>query len=370
MTPPAATPLARLLAEQIAATGPITFADYMAACLMHPVHGYYTTRDPLGAEGDFTTAPEVTQMFGELVGLALAQAWRDQGAPAPFTLAELGPGRGTLMSDLWRAVRGVPGFQSGASVHLVETSAPLRAVQAERLAHLSPRWLERIEDLPEDRPLYLVANELLDALPVRQFHRDPGGWRETVVALQDGVLGLALGPPAPVAVLDHRLGDTKPGDIVELCPALSTVVAEVARRIAGQGGLALFMDYGGWRSRADTVQAIRAHRVADPMAEPGQADLTAHVDFEAVAAAARAAGAEAWGPEEQGLWLGRLGLVERAEVLARALPDDAARQSHFAAFRRLTEADQMGTVFKAMAITPKAGPPPAGFAGLAAGAIA
>jgi len=384
---PQATPLAGLLAARIAATGPITLAEYMAECLLHPEHGYYATRDPLGAGGDFTTAPEITQMFGELVGLALAQGWLEAGRPAPFALAELGPGRGTLMADLLRATRAVPGFHAAARLHLVERSAPLRAAQAARLAAArpvlhpvaTPVWHDTADALPEDLPLFLVANEFLDALPIRQFRRDAGGWRETVVALSDGgpvpapvpapvpTLVPALGPPAPLAALDHRCADTAPGEIVELCPALPAIVGAVAGRIAARGGLALFVDYGGWRSRGDTFQAVRAHAPCDPFSAPGTADLTAHVDFEAVAAAARDAGARAWGPEPQGAWLGRLGLVARTEALARALPDAAARQAHLAAFARLTSEAQMGTVFKAMAITRPDAPPPAGFPPRAAG---
>ena len=357
------TALADLLARRIAATGPMTLAEVMAEAALHPEHGYYATRDPLGAEGDFTTAPEITQMFGELVGLALAQAWLDRGRPEAVTLAELGPGRGTLMADLLRATAAVAGFRAAARVTLVEASPALRAAQAERLADAAPVWADSPEALPEDRPLFLVANEFLDALPIRQFLRDPGGWRERMVTLAEGRLAFALAPPAPIAALDHRLDDTAPGEMVELCPALPAVVGELARRLAARGGCALVVDYGGWRSRGDTLQAVRAHAAADPLAAPGEADLTAHVDFEAVVRAARTAGAEAWGPEPQGRWLERLGLGPRAEALARGLPEGAARDSHLAAYRRLTEPGQMGTVFQALALTsPQAAPPP-GFSG-------
>jgi SAM-dependent MidA family methyltransferase len=361
MTTASATPLGATLAARIAATGPISLSEYMAECLFHPAHGYYATRSPIGAQGDFTTAPEVTQMFGELVGLALAQAWLDQGACGAFTLAELGPGRGTLMADLWRAVRAVPGFRDAARLYLVERSGPLRRAQADRLADARPSWIDAVDALPDDAPLYLVANEFLDALPIRQFTRDAHGWREHMVAVQDTGLGLALSPPAAIAALDHRLDDTAPGDVVEICPSLPAIIAGIATRIAARGGLAVIIDYGGWRSRADTFQAVRRHAPCDPFEAPGMADLTAHVDFEAVARAAEAAGARVWGPEAQGIWLGRLGLVERAQALAKALPDDVARRSHHAAFRRLTEASEMGTVFKAMAITRPDTPTPPGF---------
>jgi len=203
----------------------------------------------------------------------------------------------------------------------------------------------------------------------REFRRDAGGWREVMVTAQDGRLAFALGPPAPLAALDHRLEDTAPGEVVEVCPALPAQVRALSARIARQGGLALIVDYGGWRSRGDTLQAVAAHARAEPLAEPGAADLTAHVDFEAVAAAARAAGAEAWGPEPQGDWLMRLGLGQRAEALARGL-DGEALKSHRVAVRRLTDAGGMGTVFKAMALTHADGPPPPGFAAPAPAAFA
>ena len=189
------TPLGAQIAAQIAATGPISLADYMATCLMHPEHGYYATRDPLGERGDFTTAPEISQMFGELTGLCLAQCWLDQGAPAPFVLAELGPGRGTLMADLLRATRGVPGFHEGLRLHLVEGSPVLRDAQARRLADAAPSWHDSADTLP-DMPLFLVANEFFDALPIRQFERGADGWHERVVGLATAASRSGSGRPA------------------------------------------------------------------------------------------------------------------------------------------------------------------------------
>ncbi len=350
------TALAALLARRIGATGPVTVADYMAECLLHPEHGYYSTREPFGAAGDFTTAPEISQMFGELLGLCLAQAWLDQGSPSPVTLAELGPGRGTLMADLLRATRGVPGFHQAARVHLVEASPRLRALQRETLGGHPAAWLDRASDLP-DGPLFLVANEFFDALPIRQFVRGPEGWRERMVGLAEGRLSWGLGPETALAALAHRLGDTAPGDIVEFCPAAGPIMAEIARRIAAAGGLALAVDYGGWRSRGDTLQALRAHRFDDPLAAPGEADLTAHVDFEALARAAAPCGTAL---TPQGALLLRLGLEPRAARLARSLTGEALA-SHEAASRRLTDATEMGTLFKALAVFPPQGPAPAGF---------
>ena len=351
------TSLAEILLRRIVQTGPVTLADYMAECLMHPDHGYYRTRDPLGAAGDFTTAPEISQMFGELLGLCLAQAWLDQGAPAPFVLAELGPGRGTLMADLLRATRSVPGFHDGMRLCLVETSAPLRAAQSARLAAHAPRWFDRVEDLP-DGPLFLIANEFFDALPIRQFTRNGAGWSETVVGATEGLLTLGRTPPAPLAALEHRLTDTKDGDVVELCPPATAIAATLGARIAAKGGAALIVDYGAGPSLGDTFQAVADHRPTDPLANPGEADLTAHVDFTALAAAARPAAAS--GPVPQGLLLARLGLGPRAERLAQSMPP-AQLAAHEAATRRLTHSEEMGTLFKALAIHPSRCRPPPGF---------
>ncbi|MEX5727569.1 NADH dehydrogenase [ubiquinone] 1 alpha subcomplex assembly factor 7 [Rhodovulum iodosum] len=350
------TPLAEILIRRIAATGPISLAEYMAECLMHPTHGYYTTRDPFGAAGDFTTAPEISQMFGEMIGLWLAQAWMDQGAPSPFTLAELGPGRGTLMADALRATRAVPGFHAAMRVHLVEGSPVLRAAQRAALAGLDVTWADRAGALPE-APLFLVANEFFDALPIRQFQRDAAGWRERQVGLADGALALGLSAPAPLAALDHRLDDTEPGDIVETCAAAEPIAATLAARIAAHGGAALIVDYGGWHSLGDTLQAVRGHKPEPVLAHPGAADLTAHVDFEALARAA--AGVEAGPMTPQGVFLERLGITARAQALARGLTGPAL-ESHIAAHRRLTHPQEMGTFFKTLALVPKGCPAPPG----------
>ncbi len=350
--------LSDLLIARIRETGPLTLADYMTDCLLHPAHGYYTTRDPLGAAGDFTTAPEISQMFGELLGLALAQSWIDQGQPARFALAELGPGRGTLMADALRAARAVPGFGAAAEIYLVEASPALRKVQAETLQGYGPHWLDRVQDLPEDCPLFALANEFFDALPVRQFLRQDTGWSERLVGVQDGRLTLGLGAAAPQPALDHRLEDTRPGDLVEICEAAPQIVAELARRIAAQGGAALIVDYGDWRSLGDTVQALRAHEPADVLDTPGQADLTAHVDFEPLAQAARAAGCAHSRLTPQGVFLERLGITARAQTLARGLSGPAL-EDLVQAHRRLTHPDEMGNLFKVLGLYPtQAAPPP------------
>ncbi len=352
------TALADILIRRIAATGPMSVAEFMTECLMHPQHGYYSTRDPFGRAGDFTTAPEISQMFGELLGLALAQAWLDQGAPTRFSLAELGPGRGTLMADMLSATAHVPGFLDAATVHLVETSLVLRDRQAETLKGHDVTWQDHTDHLP-NTPLFLVANEFFDALPIRQFSRDPAGWRERQIGVDDGNLCWGLSAAAPIAALDHRLADTRPGDIVELCPAAAPIAGEIAARIAAHGGAALIADYGDWRSAGDTLQAVRNHRPEPVLADPGDADLTAHVDFEALAASAGAA--KITGMISQGVVLERLGITQRAQSLARSLSGDAL-QSHVAAHRRLTHPSEMGTLFKMIAFHHPGSPPPPGFA--------
>lgn len=349
------TPLARILIERIRETGPITVADYMTECLLHPVHGYYTTRDPFGTAGDFTTAPEISQMFGELLGLALAQAWLDRGSPAPFTLAEPGPGRGTLMADILRATRGVPGFHAAARVTLVEASPRLRAVQAATLSGNAPIWVDRIEDLPQ-APLFLIANEFLDALPIRQFLQGPQGWQERLVGLRDGALTFGLSAPLPQVPETPAFRHAPDGALVEDNLPARLAVAEVATRLARHGGVVYWIDYGGWRSQGDTLQALRQHRPDDPLAHPGKADLTAHVDFEPLAALA-----PAFAYDTQGAVLTRLGIDARADRLAQGLTG-ARLESHRVAHRRLTDPSEMGSLFKVLAMTSAGAPPPPGFA--------
>ncbi len=345
--------LANRLAARIAQTGPITIADYIAACLGDPTDGYYTTRDPLGADGDFITAPEISQMFGELVGLALMQAWVDQGQPDPFVLAELGPGRGTLMADALRAAKALPAFRAAASIHLVETSPVLRARQAEALTDVTPTWHVDIQTLP-DQPLFLIANEFFDALPIRQFERARGGWCERVVTCDEtGALRMALTEAAPHGALMNRLEDTRDGDIVETSAPAQAIAQDIGWRIAEQGGAALIIDYGGWRGTGDTFQALAAHKMVDPLSEPGTADLTAHVDFEALARAAAPARHGTLTP--QGIFLERLGITQRAQALAARL-SGAALDAHIAAHRRLTHPDEMGSVFKVLGLWPDGAP--------------
>lgn len=349
--------LAQRIAERIAATGPITIADYMAECLLDPTDGYYTRRDPLGSAGDFTTAPEVSQMFGELVGLSLAQSWMDQGAPAAFDLVELGPGRGTLMADILRATERVPGFHAAAQLTFVEASPVLRAAQEKALpAGRAATWQETVHAIAHTGPLFLVANEFFDALPIRQFQKEGDLWRERLIGLQDGRLGVGLSGPVQMPALEARI-DARSGDIVELCPSAAPIMEWIGQRLSTQGGAALIIDYGDVGGVGDTWQAVAKHTYVDPLATPGAADLTAHVQFDALARAARpAVNSVVTG---QGVFLERLGITARAEALARTA-SGAALEQVIAAHRRLTHPDEMGTLFKVMALVAAGAPLPPG----------
>lgn len=350
------TALRDILLRRIAAEGPMSVAEYMAQCLLNPEHGYYTRQQPFGQGGDFITAPEISQMFGELLGLALAQSWLDQGAPGRFTLAEYGPGRGTLMADVLRATRAVPGFHAAAQVVLLEASPRLRAVQLATLAPYAPSWIDAADDLP-DQPLFLLANEFFDALPIHQFHRGEQGWHERLIGAVDGHLAFGLSDPTPPDLFDLRFAADPVGTVVELCPAAAGPIIVAADRIRHYGGMALIADYGAWRSKGDTLQAVQSHGFADPLAAPGRADLTAHVDFEALVSAARLP--HAYAP--QGKVLTHLGIGARTEALAKGLTG-AALDNHLTASHRLTAPAEMGELFKLLALFPPDAPMPPGFA--------
>ena len=344
---------ARLEAE-IAAAGPIDVATFMTRCLFDPADGYYATRPALGARGDFITAPLVSQMFGELIGLWLVETWRGLGAPPRFVLAEAGPGDGTLMTDVRRAARLEPAFAAAADLWLIEASPPLRATQAARLAGARPRWAASLGELPADAPLLLIANELLDCLPARQFQMTPRGWAERVVGL-DGRGALAFGL-RPAALADAP-ADAPVGAVIERSAAQEAFAETLAERLMAQGGAALLIDYGRAEPGCgDTLQALKGHAKVCPLAAPGEADLTVHVDFRAVLAAAQEAGARG-GLLTQGEFLRRLGIEARAATLQRARPDRAAVVAR--QLERLIAPDQMGEVFKAAAIW--AGPTPPAF---------
>ena len=327
----------------------------MAACNAH----YYATRDPLGVGGDFTTAPEIDQMFGEMVGACLADCWHRAGAPEKAIYAELGPGRGTLAADALRVIG------AGVEAHLVETSPALREAQQTRVPGAT--FHAAIEQLPP-RPLLLVANEFLDALPVRQLVRTETGWRERMVGYYENrFLPIAGRMPMEAAVPEARR-EAPVGTIIETCPAAAATVQEVARRLAAQGGAALFFDYGHDEVRdGSTLQAVRAHEKVDPFATPGEADLTAHVDFATLARIAQDCGARWLGTVPQGEWLKALGADARALALGQVLP--AKAMAIWVAKERLVAADQMGALFKVLGLAAPGWPDGEGFAGPAPGVV-
>jgi SAM-dependent MidA family methyltransferase len=343
--------LSERLRRLIETSGPICVAHYMAEANSH----YYGTRDPLGAAGDFTTAPEISQVFGELIGLALADLWVRAGRPEGAAYVELGPGRGTLAAD---ALRSVAKAGLTPAMHLVETSPVLRRAQGERVPRA--QWHNDVSTLPEAGPLLVVANEFFDALPARQLVATGRGWRERHVSLNGERFVPVAGPPVPASAIPEALRAAPEGEILEVSPSSSAIVRQIAHRLQRQGGAALIIDYGHDRtSLGDTLQAVSRHGFADPWVEPGERDLTVHVDFQALAEAAADEGAQVHGPVGQGEWLSRLGLDLRTESLSRAAPHRAEELAE--ARDRLASPDQMGTLFRVMALTAPGWPEPAGF---------
>lgn len=337
------TPLETIIRELIASEGPMRLDQYMALCLGHPQHGYYMTRDPLGERGDFITAPEVSQIFGELIGIWSVAAWAAMGQPAAFNLVELGPGRGTLMSDMLRvAHRAAPEFAAVASVCMVETSPVLRERQSEVLA-CQASWYDRFEDVP-DGPMILVANEFFDAIPIRQFEKQNGRWHERVVRNDD--TGLKLG------LVEAELGPLGvDGNVIESAPARSAIATSIGQRLARHPGAALIIDYGHVASApGDTLQAMRRHRFVPITDVPGECDLTSHVDFAMLAKAFQAGGANVHPVITQRAFLLAMGLEPRKAALA-ARADDAGRDLLERQMTRLAAEDQMGNLFKVLAAT-------------------
>ncbi len=337
------TPLEALIREMIAIEGPMRLDQYMALCLGHPQHGYYMTRDPLGERGDFITAPEVSQTFGELIGVWCIAAWSAMGEPDTFNMVELGPGRGTLTSDILRAARRLaPGFAQAASVRMVETSPVLRARQADMLAGQGT-WHDRFEDVPAG-PLIVVANEFFDAIPIRQYERRGGRWHERAVGLTDD--GLTMG------LVEADFGTPgSDGDIIEAAPARCDIATIIGQRLAQFPGAALIIDYGhAFSAPGDTLQAMRRHRYVPLTEAPGECDLTSHVDFEALGKAFRAGGADVMPVITQRQFLLAMGLEQRmAKLTERA--DAATRSMLERQMTRLAGEDQMGNLFKVLAAT-------------------
>jgi len=354
------TPLGERIAALIAATGPISVSEYFALCLSDPAHGYYMTRDPFGRDGDFTTAPEISQMFGELVGVWLASVWRALGRPERPMIAEIGPGRGTLAKDIVRTLDKLdPALAQLSRFKLIETSEKLRQVQATTLQGMGQfDWHASIDELSHG-PLLIVGNEFFDAIPIRQYVKADGAWRERMVGLdQAGRLAFVAGAGSlDMALLPAEADAAMDGAIFEVAPARAALMQAIAERLAETGGAGLFIDYGAlaW-GLGDTLQAMRKHRPEDALESPGQADLTSHVDFSALAATARASGLDVYGTT-QGAFLLELGLLERAGSLGAAA-GEAERESIRAAVERLAGPDQMGDLFKVLAIVPKGVPVP------------
>ncbi len=354
------TELEREIIAEIRANGPIGIDRFMALALGHPRHGYYMTRDPFGLAGDFVTAPEISQIYGELLGLLAAMTWQAMGEPSAVSLVELGPGRGTLMADALRAARALPGFTSCLDVHLVEMSPVLQRAQAETLKDCGrhPVWHASIETLPADRPLIILANEFFDALPIRQFQRFGTEWRERLVGI--GAKGaLALGLDRNIAAGLTLEGPD--GAVFETSPVALDIMRQLAERLVTQRGLLLAVDYGYAKfAFGETLQAIRRHKFAPVLANPGEADITAHVDFSSLAIAAKRGGARVHPLLTQASLLGRLGIQHRAGILKRKAEDPGAID---VAVERLagTDSRAMGLLFKALAVTSSDLGPPPGF---------
>jgi NADH dehydrogenase [ubiquinone] 1 alpha subcomplex assembly factor 7 len=344
---------ARLIAR-IRDEGPISITEYMRECNAH----YYATRDPFGAAGDFTTAPEISQVFGELIGAWCANYWQRMGAPNPVLLVELGPGRGTLMADALRATRRVPGFHDALQLHLVETSPVLQKMQREKLAGYTPQFHNHLVKVPPG-PTLLVANEFIDALPIMQFDRREGAWHQRYIAFDETTGTLALHTEPQPSRMDPILPDAPDGSVLESRTLITE--AYIAHRLRDDGGAALIIDYGYYPSQiADTLQAVRQHKPVSIVGSPGDVDLTAHVDFGHLAVVASGNGAAVHGPVTQAQFLIALGIAAReAALLKNATPDQqvAIRSG----CRRLIEPAEMGTLFKVLALTQKDGPVPAGF---------
>jgi NADH dehydrogenase [ubiquinone] 1 alpha subcomplex assembly factor 7 len=355
--------LTRYLSDLIQQEGPISIATYMELALGHPEYGYYMTRDPLGLAGDFTTSPEISQMFGELLGLWCVDMWSKLGCPSPFLLVELGPGRGTLMADALRAAALVPEFGQAAQVSFVEMSPVLRAEQKKNVS--TARWYDTIEELP-DTPLLVIANEFFDALPIHQFQRTELGWCEkrvglgpseenTTPTLQFGLAKGIINPDMlPITVRNAPLGS-----IAETCPLGANIMHKLAGRVDRNTGAALIIDYGHPQSAAgDTLQAMKHHKYVDVLQTPGEADITAHVDFEKLKDVAQ--NNAVYGPVEQGSFLKALGIESRVQKLKTRASIAQAHEIE-TALTRLTAPDAMGKLFKVMALTSSNVPAPAGF---------
>jgi NADH dehydrogenase [ubiquinone] 1 alpha subcomplex assembly factor 7 len=337
--------LPELIDMQIRQNGPMSVATYMGLCLTHPTKGYYRGADPLGAAGDFVTAPEISQMFGELIGFFFVNLWQQMGSPKAFTLLELGPGRGTLMADLLRVACRAEGFRDALDLRMFETNPTLIAEQNARLEAYGPQWIDSFEKVG-DGPLLVVANEFFDALPIRQFVRMADGWHERMVGLKDGQRSFGLSPtPIPVSAMPEAVASAEVNAIYEVGLANGEVMKRLAAIVSTQGGAILAIDYGYGRTQTgETLQGVRRHAYTDVLDAPGEVDLSAHVDFEALGNVAANAGLALQPLATQGQFLTRLGLTERAKALSAANPGSA--EAIATAKARLAAPEQMGNLFK------------------------
>ena len=352
-----------IIKHEIEASGPLSLDRYMQLALLHPQYGYYQKSDPLGGSGDFITAPEISQMFGELIGLWCVDCWVKMGAPSQFILCEMGPGRGTLLKDALRSAKLVPEFLDAAEIHLIEQSAHLKKVQKSTLKDYSVQWHDTLDDLPADRPLLIFGNEFLDALPIRQFTSTPSKWHERKITVtsnelsycdteieDDNLQTMPLKNPPP-----------KEGTVFEYSAEAHSVIRYLAARLSNTNGYALFIDYGpGDDSTGDSFQAVRNHKYADPLKSPGQSDLTAHVSFDQLGKLAQTLNCDITPITSQGRFLERLGIEARALALSRTA-DETQKQKIASDLKRLISADEMGTLFKAFSFHTQKLERPAGF---------
>ncbi len=346
-----------MLIDLIKARGRLSTEEFMAFCLTNPEAGYYAKQPVFGQKGDFITAPEISQMYGELLGLWLAQCWIEQHRPVKFTLLELGPGRGTLMEDLLRATEKVSGFHKAMQVQLLESSQRLREVQKEKLNKYEITWLDELQKLP-DQPLFFIANEFFDALPIRQFQRIGDIWFERYLVIEDGSLVFSFSPQekqVPENITTRH--DIADGGIIEVCPGAVKICKFLSKHIEAKGGVGLIIDYGNSMSKGDTLQAVKDHKLVNVLETPGLSDLTAHVDFGALV---RAIVCETSKLTPQGQFLERIGITHRAKALSTNLRNDAL-QLHIAAHKRLTHPNEMGHLFKVLALYPTFVKMPVGF---------
>lgn len=355
--------LESFLKAQIARHGPLSVGEFMQVALSHSQYGYYMTRDPLGVRGDFTTAPEISQLFGEMIGAWVMDVWSQMGAPSRFTLLECGPGRGTLMADILRVGRVLPGFLDAVQVHLLEVSPVLRAMQQDHLELYHPVWHEALETVPRDAPMIVIGNEFLDALPIVQLQYIDGVWKERVIGLAEDAFAWGVRDAAPhlLSLVPQAKKSAKHGDILELGPARLSFLENLMACGKDQNCTGLFIDYGYHELRCgDTFQALHQHQFIDPITKVGEADLTAHVDFGAIRNVFESRDWQVFGATGQGSFLVQLGIVQRAEKL-QAQAEDSQKEDINQGLNRLVNQDQMGALFKVIGFSNVSSLKPAGF---------